>query len=151
MTQAQIQAQTQTSSDLSTLPLLNDSSVLFLETLDQTNTNNSNTIEHTTSSKVHTRPDNTNETPPPRKKRRKYECPLFLSSHVFPPAIPSKPSLPTNHDDHLIFFLSQDNFIFNAQLTPLYMHTTDNTFRLYDKNQDFSTFIGSKISYPYQY
>ena len=77
--------------------------------------------------------------------------PLFLSSPVFPPAKPSKPSLSTNSDDHLIPLLSQDNFIFKAQLTSLYMHPTDYTFRLYDKNQDLFTSIASKIMSPYQY
>ena len=31
------------------------------------------------------------------------------------------------------------------------MHPTDYTFHLYDKNQDFSTSIASKIMDPYQY
>ena len=68
MTQAQIDLQTQleqSSSDLTTHPLFNDSSVLFLETMDQTptNTNPTNTTdqaehEHNTP-KVPTPPDNT--------------------------------------------------------------------------------------------
>ena len=73
-----------------------------------------------------------------RKKR--YEImkdPVFLSSPIYPPFIPSKPSLSTNCDDHLIPLLSHDDFIFKAQLTSLYMHPTDYSFRLYDKNQDF--------------
>ena len=122
----------------------------------QTNTNPTNNTEqaeheHNTS-KVPTPPDNTTETPPPPKKR--YEImrdPLFLSSPVSPPTIPSKPSLSTNEDDHLIPLLSQDNFIFKAQLTSLYMHPTDYTYSLYDKNQDFFTSIASKIVSPYQY
>ena len=85
----------------------------------QTNTNPTNNTEqaeheHNTS-KVHTPPDNAIETPPPPKKL--YEImkdPLFLASPVFPPAIPSKPSLSTKRDDHLISLLSQDNFIFKA-------------------------------------
>ena len=72
MTQAQRDLQTQleqTSSDLTTHPLFNDSPVLFLETLDptQTNTNpttNTEQAEHNTS-KVTTPPDNTTERPPP--------------------------------------------------------------------------------------
>ena len=56
--------------------------------------------------------------------------PLFLSAPVFPPTIPSKPS---NRDDHLIPLLSQDNFFSKAQLTSLYMQSTDYTFRLCDK------------------
>ena len=48
MTQAQIDPQTQleqTSFDPTTYPIFNDSPVLFLKTLDQTNTNNANVIE----------------------------------------------------------------------------------------------------------
>ena len=63
--------------------------------------------------------------------------PVFLSPPIFPPTLPSKPSLSTNLDDHLIPILSQDNFIFKAQLTSLYMYPSDYTFRLYDKNQVF--------------
>ena len=75
MAQAQIDLQTlsePTSSDLTKQPLFNDSLVLFLEPLDQITTNPSDQIEqaeHTTSSNVHTPPDNTHETPPPPKKR----------------------------------------------------------------------------------
>ena len=65
--------------------------------------------------------------------------------------IPSKPSLSTNSDDHLIPLLSHDDFIFKAQLTSLYIHPTDYTFRLYDKNQGFFTSIASKIMGPYPY
>ena len=77
ITQAQIDFQTQlehTSSDLTTLPLFNDSPVLFLETMDQTQTktNLPNTTEQTehehNTPKVPTPPDNTTETPPPPKK-----------------------------------------------------------------------------------
>ena len=97
MTHAQRDLQTQleqTSFDLTIHPLFNDSPVLFLETLDQTNTNptnNTEQAEHNTS-KVHTPPDKTNETPPPPKKR--YEImkdPLFPSSPVFHSTIPFKP------------------------------------------------------------
>ena len=62
---------------------------------------------------------------------------VFLSSPIYPPFIPSKPSLSTNRDDHLIPLLSRDDFIFKAQLTSLYMHPTDYSIRLYDKSQDF--------------
>ena len=48
--------------------------------------------------------------------------PLFLYSPVRPPTIPSKPSLSTNWDDHLIPLLSQYNFFFKAQLTYLYIY-----------------------------
>ena len=69
---------------------------------------------------------------------------VFLSSPIYPPSIPSKSSLSTNRDDHLIPLLSHDNFIFKAQLSSLYMHPTDYSFRLYDKNKDFFTSIASK-------
>ena len=77
--------------------------------------------------------------------------PVFFSSPIFPHNIPSQLSLFTNRDDHLIPLLSQDNFTFKAQLTFLYMHPTDYTFRLYDKNQDFVTSIASKGVSPYQH
>ena len=96
--------------------------------------------------------DRTYATPPPPKKR--YEIMkdhVFLSSPIYPPFIPSKPSLCTYRDDHLIPLLSHDDFIFKAQLTSFYMHPTDYLFRLYDINQDFFTSIASKIVGPYQY
>ena len=164
MIQAQLDLQTQleqTSSDLTTHPLFNDSPILFLETMVQNqtppNTNSTNfaeQMEHEyTSSKTHTPPDdNTTETPPtPKKTLRNYERSSFLSSPVFPPQIPTKPSLSTNIDKHLTPLLSHDNFIFKPQLTSLYMFPTDYTFRLYDKNQDFFTSIASKIMSLYQY
>ena len=77
--------------------------------------------------------------------------PVFLSSPTYLPFISSKPSLSTTRDDHLIPLLSHDDFIFKAQLTSLYMHPTDYSFCLYDKNQDFFTSIASKIMGPYQY
>ena len=80
MTQAQKDLQTQleqTPSDLTTHPLFNDSPVVFLETMDQTQTNTNPTNnteqaehEHNTS-KVYTPPDNTTETPPPPKNATK--------------------------------------------------------------------------------
>ena len=77
--------------------------------------------------------------------------PVFLSSPFYPPFISSKPSFSTTRDDHLLPLLSHDDFIFKAQLTSLYMHSTDYSFPLYDKNQDFFTSIASKIMGPYQY
>ena len=77
--------------------------------------------------------------------------PVCLSLPIFPPKIPSQPSLSTTRNDHLIPILSQDNSTSKAQLTSLYMHPTDYTFCLYDKNQDFFTSIDSKIMSPYQY
>ena len=158
-TQAQIDLQTQleqTSSVLTTQPLFNDCPVLFFELLYQITTNPSDYFEqaeHTiSSSKIHTPPDNTHEKPPPPKKRYEtMKAPVFLSSPILSPTIPSKPSLSTNRDDHLIPLLSQDNFTFKDQLTSLYMHPTDYTLRQYDKNQAFSTSIASEIISPYQY
>ena len=86
-----------------------------------------------------------------RKKR--YEImkdPVFLSSPIYPPFMSTNTSLFTNPDDHLISLLSHDDFTFKAQLTSLYMHPTDYSFRLYDKNQDFFTSIASKSMGPYQ-
>ena len=77
--------------------------------------------------------------------------PVFLSSPIYPPFISTNTSNSTNRDDHLISLLSHDDFTFKAQLTSLYMHPTDYSFRLYDKNQDFFTSIASKIMGPYQY
>ena len=158
MTQAHLDLHNQlepSSSDLSTQPLFDDSPVLFLETNDQVNAHHSEQVEqteHNTSSKVQTPPDTTNEVPPPPTKR--YEIkkdPVFLSSPVFPPRRLSQPSLSTNRDDHLIPILSQDNFTIKAQLTSLYVHPTDYSFRLYDKNQNCFTSIASKILSPYQF
>ena len=71
--------------------------------------------------------------------------PAFFSSLIYPPILPSKPSLSTTRDNHLIPLLSHDQFIFKFQLTSLYMQPTDYTFELYDKNQDFYTSIASKM------
>ena len=155
MTQAQLDLQNQLvqTSDLTTQPLFNDFPAFFLEPIDQEHAHPSEQIEHTehaTSSKVHTPPDNTHEVPPPPKKR--YEIlkdPVFLSSPIFPPKIPSKPSLSTNRCDHLIPLLSQDTLTFKA-LDSLWI-SIDYTFRLYDKNQGFFATIASKIMSPYQY
>ena len=96
--------------------------------------------------------DHTQATPPPPKKRNEImKDPVFLSSPIYPPSIPSKTPLCTNRDDHLIPLLSHHDFVFRAQLTSLYMHPTDYSFRLYYKNQDFFTSIASKIMGPYQY
>ena len=162
MTQAQVDLQNQleqATSDLTTRPLLNDSPVLYIGTSEPNlplllNKWNKMKIEHDTS-KVSTPLndiDHTHATPPPPKKR--YEImknPVFLSSPIYPPFISTNTSLSTNRDDQLISLLSHDDFTFKAQLTSLYMHPTDYTFRLYDKNQDFFTSIASKIMGPYQY
>ena len=79
--------------------------------------------------------DHTHATPPPPKKR--YEIMkdhVSLSSLIYLPFISTNTSLSTNLDDHLISLLSHDDFTFKAQLTSLYKHPTDYTFRLYDKN-----------------
>ena len=145
ITQAQNDLQNQleqATADLTTRPLFNDSPVLYIDTSEPTPTNSleqmeQDEIEHDTS-KIPTPPnytDRTHATPPPPKKR--YEImkdPVFLSSPIYPPFIPSKPSLFRNRDNHLIPLLSHDDFIFKAQLTSLYMHPTDYSFRLYDKN-----------------
>ena len=132
----------QATADLTTRPLLNDSPVLYIDAPEPTPTTSfeqmeQNKIEHDTST-VPTPlndTDHTNATPPPPKKR--YEImnnPVFLSSPIYPPFISSKPSLSTTRDDHSIPILSQEDFIFNSQLTSLYMHPKDYSFRLYDKN-----------------
>ena len=48
----------------------------------------------------------------------------------------------------MIPLLSHDRFIFRSHFTLLYMHPTDYTFKLNDKNQ---ASIGSKMMSPYQY
>ena len=111
-------------------------------------------IEHDTS-KVPTPIDDTDQThatpPPPKKRFEIMKDPVYLSSPIYLPFIPSKRSLSTNRDNHLNSLLSHDDFIFKAQLTSLYMHPTDYTFHLYDKNQDFFTSIASTIMGPYPY
>ena len=162
MTQSQIDLQKQleqATADITTRPLLTGSLVLFVNTPEPTPSHSLEQMEHTKiehdTSKIHTPPDDidrTHATPPPPKKH--YEItkdPVFLSSPIYPTLIPSKPSLCTNRDDHLIPLLSHDEFIFKAQLTSLYLHPYDNSFRLYYKNQDFFTSIASKLMGPYQY
>ena len=89
--------------------------------------------------------------PPPKKRYERMKDPVFLSLPIYPPFISTNTSLSTNRDDYLISLLSHDDFTFKAQLTSLYLHPTDYSFRLYDKNQDFFTSIASKIMGPYQY
>ena len=150
----------QATADLTTRPLLNRSPVLYIETSEQTPPTFLEQMEHTKvehenpkTATPHDDTDHTQATPPPPPKKR-YEIrkdPVFLSSPIYPPSIPSKISLCTNRDDHLIPLLSHGDFVFKAQLTSLYMYPTDYSFRLYDKNQDFFTSIASKILGPYQY
>ena len=163
MTQAQVDLQNQleqATSDLTTRPLLNDSPVLYINTSSEPIPTTSlkqmeqDKIEHDTS-KVSTPLndiDHTHATPPPPKKR--YEIMkdfVFLSSQINPPFISTNTSLSTNRDDQLISLLSLDDFTFKAQLTSFYMHPTDYSFCLYDKNQDFFTSFASKNMDPYQY
>ena len=163
MTQAQVDLQNQleqATADLTTTPVLNDSPVLYIDTSEPIPTTSleqmeQEKIEHDTSevSTPLNDIDHTHATPPPPKKR--YEImkdPVFLSSPIYPPSISTNTSLSTNRDEHLIsLFSHNDYFTVKAQLTSLYMHPTDYSFRLYDKNQDFFTPIASKIVCPYQY
>ena len=117
MTQAQIDLQTQleqaTPTDLRTRPLSNDSPVLYIETSEQTPPTFLEPMGHTKVKNENPKPtpppddtDHTQSTPPPPKKR--YEImkdPIFLPSPIYPPSIPSKISLCTNRDDHLISIL----------------------------------------------
>ena len=133
MTQAQIDLQKQAqidlqnqleqaTADLTTRPLLNDSPVLYIETSEQTPSTFIEQMEHTKvehenpkTATPHDDTDHTQITPPPPKKR--YEImkdPVFLSSPIYPPSIPSKISLCTNRDDHLIPLLSHDDFVFKV-------------------------------------
>ena len=112
MTQAQIDLQKQAQIDLqnqleqatvdfTTRPLLNDSPVLYIATSEQKPATFLEQMEHTKvehenpkTATPHDDPDHTQTTPPPPKKR--YEImkdPLFLSSPIYPPSIPSKLSL----------------------------------------------------------
>ena len=156
MTQGQIDRQKQfeqATADLTTRLLLIDSPVLYIDASEPTPSNSLEQMEHTKiehdTSKIPTPPDDTVRThATPRPPKRRYEImkdPVFLSSPIYPPFKPSKPSLCTNRDDHFIPLLSHDDFIFKAQLTSLYMHPTDYSFRIYDKNQYFFTSIASQI------
>ena len=162
MTQAQVDLQNQlkqATEDLTTRPLLNDSPVLYIDTTEPIPTTSLEQIEHEKiehdTSKVSTPLKDTDHThatplPPPKKRYEIIKDPVFLSSPIYPPFISPKTSLSTNRDDHLISLLSHDDFIFKAQLTSLYMHPPDYSFRLYDQNQDLFTSIASKIMGLYQ-
>ena len=76
---------------------------------------------------------------------------INLLKPIYPPVICTNSQLSTTRDDYLIPILSTNHFSFKAQLTSLYMHPTDYTFKLYDKNQDFFTSIASKIIASYQF
>ena len=158
VTQEQIDLQNQLemhTADLITKPLSNDSPVLFLDTKETSDDPIPDQMEHQNiplKNKTPSDHDRSPDTPPPTKK--KYEImkdPAFLSSPIYPPIIPTKPQLSTTCDDYLVPILSTNCFSFKSQLTSLYMHSTDYTFKLYDKNQDFFTSIASKIMAPYHY
>ena len=53
------------------------------------------------------------------KRNETMKDPAFLSSPIYLPILPSKPSLSTNRNDYLIPLLSHDRFIFKSQLTSL--------------------------------
>ena len=162
MTQAQVDLQNQleqATSDLTTRPLLNDSPVLYIDTSEPKPTTSLEQMEQEKierdTPKVSTPLNDIDHTratpPPPRKRYENMKDPVFLSLPIYPPFISTNTSLATNRDDHLISLLSHDDFTFKPQLTSLYMHPTDYSFRLDDKNQDFFTSIASKIMGPYQY
>ena len=158
VTQEQIDLQNQLemhTADLITEPLSNDSPVLFLDTKETSDNPLLEQMEHQNFPSKYKTPsdhDQSPETPPPTKK--KYEImkgPAFLSSPIYPTIIPTTTKLSKTSDDYLVPILSTNRFSFKSQLTSLYMHPTDYTFKLYDKNQDFFTSIASKIMAPYQY
>ena len=138
----------QPTTDLTTRPLLNDSPVLYIDTSEQTPPKILEPMEHTKveheNPTTDTPPDDTDHTqstpPPPKKRYEIMKDPVFLSSPIYPPSIPSKFSLCTNRENHLIPLLSHGDFVFIAQLSSLFMHPTDYSFRIYDKNQDFFHF-----------
>ena len=104
----------------------------FLEQIEHTK------VEHE-NPKITTPHDDTDQTqatppPPPKKRYEIMKDPVFLSSPIHPPSIPSKVLLCTNRDDHLIPLFFHEDFVFKSQLTSLYMHPTDYSFRLYDKH-----------------
>ena len=91
-------------------------------------------------------------TPPPSKRKHDImKDPIFLTSPVYPPVISPKDSISTQRDDYLNPFLSTEIFTFKSQLTSLYMHPTDYTFKFNDKNQDFFNSIASEIMTAYRY
>ena len=98
MTQAQIDLQKQApidlqkqfehaTADLTTIPLLNDSPLLYIDTSDQISSTPIEQIEHTKNehdhSKIPTPPDDNNHThatpPPPKKRYELMKDPVFLS------------------------------------------------------------------------
>ena len=172
ITQKQTDLQSQLgmhTTDLITKPLSSDSPVIFLdnkETPDNTLTdqmehqkipskNKHDQMEHQNippKNKTPSDHDQSPETPPPTKTKYEIMKDLaFLSSPIYPPIIPTKPQLSTTRDDYLVPILSTNRFSFKSRLTSPYMHPTDYTFELYDKNQVFFTSMASKVMAAYHY
>ena len=158
VTQEQIDLQNQLemhTADLITKPLSNDSPVLFLDTKETSDDPIPDQMEHQNIPSKNKTPSDHDQSPDTSSlTKKKYEImkdPAFLSSPIYPPILPTKPQLSTTRDDYLVPIFSTNRFSFKSQLTSLYMHPTDYTFQLYDKNQDFFTSIASKIMAPYQY
>ena len=87
----------------------------------------------------------TASTPPPSKKKFYIKNdPKFFTSPAYPPQISQKDSISTQRDVYLIPILSNENLTVKSQLTSLCMYPTDYTFKIYDKNQDFFTYVASK-------
>ena len=110
-------------------------------------------VEHRTTPKDPTPPEifpvdqSFEKPPPPKNNNEKMKDPAFLSSPVYPPIVPTKHSLSTTGDDHLIPLFSKDLFTFKAQFTSLYMRPTEYTFKLHDKIYYLFTSIESKYCF----
>ena len=139
MTQAQLDLQTQleqTPSDLTTQPLFNGAPVLFLNLLTKSTRMPQNKLNELNITPlqtiillqiIHMKHHH-------RKRSMRFmKDPIFLSLPICPPILPFKPSHSTDRDDHLIPILSHNRYTFIAQLTSLYLHPTDYTFRLLTK------------------
>ena len=124
--------------DPSTTPLCNTSPILFLSRIEPTNSQLLDT-NHITSESSDTDEKPTEQsisTPLPSKKKHDImKDPIFLTSPVYPPVISPKDSISTQRDDYIIPILSTENFTLKSQLTSLYMHPTDYTFKLYEKTK----------------
>ena len=139
--------------------MCNNSPISFLSPIEPTNNQieqmdtthkSSDADNNETPSQNHKPPEQLPSLPPLSKK--KYDImkdPILLTSPVYPPLISPKDSISTQRDYYLIQILLNKNVTFKSLLTYLYMHPTEYTFKLYDKNQDFCTSIASKIMTPY--
>ena len=93
------------------------------------------------SSQNHKPSEQSASTPPlSKQKYDKMKDPIFPTSPVYPPRISPKDSISPQREDYPIPILSTENFTFKS----LYMHPTDYTFNLYDKNQDSSLLLPRK-------